>query len=193
MVYHIIRFLVKQWLSIRFKIKVTGLEHIPSDGCILAMNHQSNYDSLLVGTHTPRKMYIMAKAELFKKRFFRWIITEMGAFPVDRNGADIKSLRHTLKLIQNGQIFSIFIEGTRSQSNEMQEPKKGIGFIVSRSKAAVIPTFIYGAKNKWFGRAGVIFGQPITFEEGLSYEDIANHISSAIQSLGQKAIFSTEK
>ena len=66
MVYRVIRRLVYLWLHLRFKIKIEGLEHIPSEGCILAMNHTSNWDPLFVGVHTPRKMYIMAKEELFK-------------------------------------------------------------------------------------------------------------------------------
>lgn len=136
MVYHIIRLAVKLWLHIRFNITVQGVENIPNKGCILAMNHISNYDPLLAGTHTPRKMYIMAKEELFKNRFFAWVITEMGSFPIKRGQADMKSLKQTLKIIQEGKIFSIFIEGTRSQSeDEMQAPKKGVGFIVNKSKA----------------------------------------------------------
>jgi len=183
MVYRIVRFVVHLWLHLRFRVSVKGANHIPACGCILAMNHTSNYDSLLVGTHTPRKMFIMAKEELFKVRFFAWLITHMGAFPVKRGSADVKSLKQTLKLVQEGKIFSIFIEGTRSKTDEMQEPKKGIGFVVSKSKAPVIPTYVYGAKNGWFKRAGVIFGQPLHFDESLSYEEIAERIASAIQSL----------
>jgi len=183
MVYHIVRFVVKVFLHLRFKVSITGLEHIPQEGCILAMNHTSNYDSLLVGTHTPRKMFIMAKEELFRNSFFAWLIGEMGAFPVKREQADLKSLKHTLKLVKDGNIFSIFIEGTRSKSGEMGEPKKGIGFIVSKSKAPVIPTYVYGAKSGWFQKAGVIFGQPLHLDESLDYEEIAQQISLAIQNL----------
>jgi 1-acyl-sn-glycerol-3-phosphate acyltransferase len=187
MVYSIVRNCVRLWLHIRYRVKITGIENIPEGGCILAMNHTSNYDSLLVGTHTPRKMYIMAKEELFKKRFFAWLITEMGAFPIKRGQADLKSLKYTLKLIQEGSIFSIFIEGTRSKTGEMQEAKKGIGFIVSKSKAHVIPTYVYGARQKWFGRAGVIFGPPVQLAEGLNYEEIAVAIKQSIEQLKGQA------
>ncbi|RXT13868.1 1-acyl-sn-glycerol-3-phosphate acyltransferase [Ammoniphilus sp. CFH 90114] len=183
MVYQIVRFLVRTWLHLRFKIKIEGLEFIPKEGCILAMNHQSNYDSLMVGVHTPRKMYIMAKEELFKKRFFAWLITEMGSFPVKRGSADLKSLKHTLKLIKDGNIFSIFIEGTRSKSGEMQEPKKGIGFIVDRSKAPVIPTYIYGVKGGWRSSAGVVFGPPVSLEGLTDYEEIAAKVANSIEEL----------
>lgn len=182
MVYHIVRFAVRLWLYLRFKIKIEGLENIPDSGCILAMNHRSNYDSLLVGVHTPRKMFIMAKEELFRKKFFAWLITEMGAFPVKRDSADLKSLKHSLKLIKNGNIFAIFIEGTRSKTDEMQDPKKGIGFIVSKSKSPVIPVYIYGTKGKWFSEAGVRFGKPLWFED-LDYEVIAEKVAQSIRAL----------
>lgn len=185
MVYHIVRFFVRLWLHVRFRIQIEGVEHIPDTGCILAMNHRSNYDSLLVGVHTPRKMYIMAKEELFRRKFFSWLITQMGAFPVKRGSADLKSLKHTLQLIQEGHIFAIFIEGTRSKTEEMQEPKKGIGFIVSRSKSPVIPVYIYGTKGKWFSKAGVRFGQPLQFDTA-DYEEIAREVANSIMALTPK-------
>ncbi len=188
MVYQFVRFVVRMYLHLRFRIKIEGANNIPADGCILAMNHQSNYDSLMVGVHTPRKMFIMAKEELFKNRFFAWLITEMGSFPVKRGSADLKSLKHTLKLIKDGNIFSIFIEGTRSQTGEMQEPKKGIGFIVDKSKAPVIPTYIYGVKGGWGSPAGVIFGSPVSLEGLSDYEEIAAKVASSIEELKQSVL-----
>lgn len=184
MAYHIVRFAVKMWLYLRFKIKVEGIRNIPSAGCIVAMNHRSNYDSLIVGVHTPRKMYIMAKEELFKNKFFDWLITEMGAFPVKRGKADIKSLRHSLKLIQENNILSIFIEGTRSKTEEMQNLKKGIGFLVDKSKSPVVPTYIQWTEGSWFNHVTVRFGESILFD-GESYEEITEKVAQAIRNLKQ--------
>lgn len=183
MLYRLAHFLVSMWMHFRFRITVTGREHIPDGGCIIAMNHTSNYDPLLVGMSTPRKMHIMAKKELFVNRLFNAILRELGAFPVNRGRADIRSLRHTLNVIQEGKIFAIFIEGTRSKTGQMQIPKKGVGFIASKSHAPVVPTYIYGVKRGWFGRAGVIFGPPLTFEGEKDYEVIATKIADAIQKL----------
>lgn len=182
MVYHIVRFIVRMYLHIRFKVKVEGLENIPDSGCILAMNHRSNYDALLVGVHTPRKMFIMAKEELFEKKFFAWLIGEMGAFPIKRGRADLKSLKHTLNLVKKGDIFAIFIEGTRSKTEEMQDPKKGIGFIVAKSSGPVVPVLIYGTTGAWFSTAGIRFGKPLIFE-GLEYDEIAEKVANSIKSL----------
>nr|WP_245203877.1 lysophospholipid acyltransferase family protein [Ammoniphilus resinae] len=186
-VYRIIRFIVYWFLKIRFRIQVQGIEHIPEGGCILAMNHTSNWDPLLVGVHTPRKMFIMAKEELFKNRFFAWIITEMGSFPVKRGSADLRSLKHTLQLIQKGHIFSIFIEGTRAKDETMLEPKKGIGFIVGKSKAPVIPTYIYGLKGGWGAKAGIIFGEPLRLNSS-DYEGVALEVANSIQQLKKASL-----
>ena len=187
LIYHFIRFVVGLFIRLRFKIKIQGKEHIPLSGVIIAMNHQHNWDSLLVGTNSPRKLHIMAKESLFKNKLLGWIISEMGAFPINREKADIKSLKYSLKLLKDGKIFALFIEGSRSTTGEMQEPKKGVGFIVSKSKAPVVPTYIYGTTNKkWFQEAGVIFGEPIDFEDETDYEKISNAIAEAIKQLAKK-------
>jgi len=183
MLYKTARNLAKLVINIRFKVKVRGQENIPDGACILAMNHTSNFDPLFVGSYTPRKMNIMAKEELFKSKFGSYALHEFGAFPVKRGEADLKSLKHTLRLLKNGELFAIFFEGTRSKTGEIQDPKKGIGFIAAKSKAPVIPTYIYGTKNGWFQKAGVIFGEPITFEEGVSYEEIALKMKEEIEKL----------
>ncbi|WP_102344895.1 lysophospholipid acyltransferase family protein [Bacillus sp. Marseille-P3661] len=187
MVYKFIVFTVYWITHFRFRLTIKGQENIPEGGVIIAMNHQSNWDSLLVGTHTPRKLYIMAKESLFKNKGFAWLITEMGAFPVSRDKADVKSLKHSLKLLKDGKIFSLFIEGTRSKTGEMQQPKKGVGFIVSKSGAPVVPTYIHGTTSKkWFSKATVIFGKPITFADEKDYEVISQTIAEHISKLKEQ-------
>lgn len=184
MAYKIIFFIIHVLSHLRYRLTVNGVENIPKGSVIIAMNHQGAWDPLLVGTHTPRKLHIMAKESLFKNRWLAWIITEMGAFPVNREKADVKSLRHSLKLLKDGHIFSLFIEGSRSETNTMQEPKKGVGFIVSKSVAPVVPTYIDGTVNKkWFSKVTITFGKPITFEGEKDYEVIANTIAQKISEL----------
>ncbi|WP_318503808.1 lysophospholipid acyltransferase family protein [Bacillus sp. T3] len=181
--YKIAVFVVRVFLHIRFKIKIIGIENIPEGAAILAMNHTSNFDGPMVGVHTPRKMFIMGKEELFKNKFFAKVIHELGCFPIKRGQADIKSLKYTLRILKEGGLFSIFIEGTRSKSGEMQEAKKGIGFIVAKSKAPVVPTYIYGTRDSWFKSAGVIFGKPMTFDDSVSHEEIAQRIAVELKKL----------
>lgn len=187
MIYHIIRFVCGMAVRIRFRLHIDGKANIPEGGVIIAMNHQHNWDSILVGTNTPRKLHIMAKESLFQNKLLGWTIAKMGAFPINREKADIKSLKHTLKLLKDGELFSLFIEGSRSTTGEIQEPKKGVGFIVAKSGAPVVPTYIYGTTNKkWFQQAGVIFGEPIHFGEEKDYEKISTTIANSIKELAQR-------
>ncbi|GAA4711746.1 lysophospholipid acyltransferase family protein [Brevibacillus fulvus] len=183
MIYWFCRTAVYLWLHIRFRIKIEGMENIPEGSCILGMNHTSNYDPLMVGSHVPRKMHIMAKEELFRNRIFAWLLSKFGAFPVKRGQADVKSLKQSLRLLQEGKIFAIFLEGTRSKTEEMQDPKKGIGFLVGKSEAPVIPTYIYGVKKGWRQQAGIVYGKPMTFAKGMDYTEIATAIAEAIKQL----------
>jgi 1-acyl-sn-glycerol-3-phosphate acyltransferase len=121
MMYQAVKGLVRIGLRLRFRLQAKGLEHIPEGACILAMNHTSNYDPLLVGIYTPRKMHIMAKEELFTNRLFGRLLRGLGAFPVKRGQGDTKALKHTLKLLGEGKLFAIFIEGTRAQADEALE------------------------------------------------------------------------
>ncbi|WP_054949139.1 lysophospholipid acyltransferase family protein [Numidum massiliense] len=185
MFYRIVRAIVYAYMHVRFRIAIKGLENIPEGGCILAMNHTSNYDPVMVGIHTPRKMHTMAKEELFANRLFGKILSELGAFPIKRGKGDIRSLKTSIRLVQEGNIFAIFIEGTRSKTGEMQVPKKGVGFITTKSKSPVIPTYIYGVKGGWFARAGVVFGEPLQFES-TDYEEVTNEIAAAIKQLADE-------
>ena len=186
MIYTICRNLVYWFLKFRFKIRIEGLEHIPDGKCIIAANHQSNFDPPLLGAVTPRKLHIMAKEELFKYKFGAYMMNEFGAFPVKRGSADLKSLRTALKLLEDENCFGIFIEGSRSKGEMMAEVKKGVGFIVSKSHAPVIPAYVYGTRGRWFSRAGIIFGRPIYFQDTKDYEFIANHIADEIKTLKQQ-------
>lgn len=183
MIYTICRSIVLFFLKIRFKIKVEGLEHIPDGKCVIAINHQSGFDPPLVGAYTPRKMHFMAKEELFKNKLGAYMMDQFGAFPVKRGTADLKSLKTSLKVLEEEKLFGIFIEGTRSKTEEMGEVKKGVGFIVAKSKAPVIPTYVYGTRGRWFQKAGIVFGQPIVFNDVKDYEFIATHVASEIKKI----------
>ena len=84
----ILKFLVRIFYRILFKIEIEGLENIPdNEGVIIAPNHTSNFDPPLVVGFLPHSLKIMGKAELFKNKLFAWVLTKVGAFPVNRGEA----------------------------------------------------------------------------------------------------------
>jgi len=160
--------LAKGFLSIILKLKgykVQGLENLPPEGpLIIASNHISLWDPIIVGCALPRPVFFMAKEELFKNRFFAKVLGGLAAFPVKRGQGDISAIRKSIALLKQGKILGIFPEGTRSQSGDIQEAMAGIVFIMEKSKAPILPIKVYGSKGllrQKRGNIGVIIGKPI--------------------------------
>lgn len=155
-------------LSILLKLKgyrVKGLENMPADGpVIVASNHISLWDPIIVGCTLPRQVFFMAKEELFAKQVLGKILKGLGAFPVKRGQGDIGAIRKSLAVLKEGKVLGIFPEGTRSQSGDIQEAMAGIVLIMEKSQAPILPIKIYGSKrllSQKRGNIGITVGEPI--------------------------------
>lgn len=176
--------------------KVYGLENIPLTGpVILAANHASNLDPLLgwavVGMR--RNMWGVAKVELWSNPLAGFVMACVGAIPVKRGTADRSMIRTVLNLLSKGEAVGIFPEGTRTRNGQLQAAQPGIGLLVQKSGAVVVPVGISGtyemlpAGQTRLKRASLTltFGKPITFGQDESREDIASQIMAAIAGLLQ--------
>ena len=108
-------------LGILFKIflrlEVHGAENIPKTGpLVIASNHLSLLDPPVIGVAAPRKVHFMAKRELFVP-VLGYIYKTLGAFPVNRGGADRAAIKHGIEILQSGEVLAIFPEGTRSKTS----------------------------------------------------------------------------
>lgn len=155
-----------------YRIRAIGTENIPEGGCIIASNHTAFSDVLIISAAAKRQVRYMAKAELFKTPL-KPLITALGAFPVNRSGADVGSIKKTIALLGEGELVGIFPQGHRRGKIDPRttEIKSGIGLIAYRAKASVVPVFIDNKRLKtgMFRKNTVIFGKPISFEE-MGYE-----------------------
>lgn len=153
------------WL---YKIDAHGVENIPDGGAILASNHTSFSDVLVISAASKRQVRYMAKKELFKTPLAP-LIKALGAFPVDRGGADVKSIKYTISLIESGELVGIFPQGHRHGGEDPRktEIKAGVGFIAYHTKAKIVPVFIENDRMKTgiFRKNHVTFGTPISFDE----------------------------
>lgn len=151
-----------------YRIEAKGLENIPEGGAILASNHTSFSDVLVISAAARRQVRYMAKKELFKTPLCP-LIKALGAFPVDRGGADVKSIKTTLSLIESGELVGIFPQGHRhgGEDPRQTEIKAGVGFLAYHTKAQILPVFLENNRMKTgiFRKNTVTFGNPITFEE----------------------------
>lgn len=179
-----------------FRIKVTGQEHFPgTSGFILATNHISYYDPLLVGSWAPREVYFFAKQELFKNRIFGEIIRRTNALPVRRGTVDRQALEMSVDVITRGFGLTIFPEGTRSKKDGFLDPKPGIGVIATRAKCPIVPGYVHGSNKLsdcFWGRnhMSISFGEPFTAEWVASipadregYQQIAEAVMARIGEL----------
>ena len=164
MFYRFARALLIPVFLLFYNYRITGRENIPKDGAyIVCANHVSAVDPILVGISIPKRMYFMAKVELFRNRLLRALMNGLGAFPIKRGEADIKSIKTSLKLLNSGKILALFPEGTRKKSNEITaEP--GIAMLAIKSKVPIVPVAVISS-YKFFKRTNVIIGEPIELAE----------------------------
>lgn len=158
----------KPFVSFIYRIDAHGVENIPEHGAILASNHTAFSDVLVISAASTRQVRYMAKKELFKTPIGP-LIRALGAYPVDRGGADAASIRHTIALVESGELIGIFPQGHRYGGMDPRETevKPGVGFIAYHTKAPIVPVFLENSRMKTgvFRKNTVTFGKPVTFEE----------------------------
>ena len=151
-----------------YRIKAVGTENIPAEGAILASNHTSFSDVLVISAAAGRQVRYMAKKELFATPLAP-LIKALGAYPVDRNGADVGSIKTTIRLVESGELVGIFPQGHRYGGQDPRETEihSGVGMIAWHTKAPVVPVFLYNKRMKTgaFRRNTVTFGKPVDFSE----------------------------
>jgi len=129
-----------------FGIKIQGRENIPSaGGAILAPNHLSYLDSIVIGLVTPRKINFVAKEELFKSFPFSLLISNLGAFPLKRKGFDRSSFKRALHILKEGKLLVIFPEGRRRERRgKIDSLQKGAARIALKAGVPLVPIAIQG-------------------------------------------------
>ncbi len=142
-----------RWLAVPlfggpYRCRASGSHHLPSDGpAIVITNHHSNVDPVVVGMIFDRPLRYMAKKELFRWRPLAWLITTLGAFPIDRGAGDREALRTSLDVLERGEVLLMFPEGTRFCDREVHPFLPGVGMIALRSGAPVVPMAMEGTQR----------------------------------------------
>jgi 1-acyl-sn-glycerol-3-phosphate acyltransferase len=125
------------------KVRVTGRNKLVPGPQILASNHVSNFDPLLVGLGARREIHFLAKEELFNaSRFFAWLIHTYNAWPVRRGGGDPAAIKRCSWLLGRRQTIVLFPEGTRSRTGDLTPFKPGIGMLAITNHVPVVPVHL---------------------------------------------------
>ncbi len=161
-------------VSACYRLKTEGEENLPPKDCgrgyIICMNHTSFSDVFAIsGAIRGRRLRYMGKAELFKIPIFNWFLRALGAFPVKRGGADMKAVKNTLELLENGEVIGIFPQGTRCPHVSLKDTsfKNGVAMFAYRSGCDVVPAYIDTASRQThiFRKTRVVFGSVIKNDE----------------------------
>ncbi|MCP3937913.1 MAG: 1-acyl-sn-glycerol-3-phosphate acyltransferase [Actinomycetia bacterium] len=157
-----------------WRTKITGLENIPDyGGAIIAPNHISFLDSLLLMGILPRQILFVGKAEYLDDWKTKYLFPATGMIPIDRSGgkASTAALDAAASVLDSGRLFGIYPEGTRSRSGKLHKGRTGVARLALRTGAPVIPVGIVGTDKiqppdapfpKLFQRCEFNFGEPIS-------------------------------
>ncbi len=157
-----------------FSFRAVHKERIIEDGpALLAMNHQSYLDPPLAGICCRREISYLGRKTLMKWPILGPLFPKLKVIPVDQERADMSALKAVIKLVRAGGCTVIFPEGSRTHDGELQPAQPGLGLIIAKTLAPVVPMRIFGA-HKAFPRGGrphlfqpitIVIGEPMRFTE----------------------------
>ncbi|HEU5124965.1 MAG TPA: lysophospholipid acyltransferase family protein [Verrucomicrobiae bacterium] len=188
-----------------FRWRVYNAGRVPLSGpVILASNHASFIDPPLVGSGLRRDINYLARESLFRFPGIGWLLRQWNSVPVDRDGGGAKGLKAILDRLLAGGAIILFPEGTRTADGKLQPARSGIGLIVIKSDAVIIPVRVFGTFEA-YGRhmkvpkpraVAVKYGQPMRFEKLRAeaktcskarlkeiYQEVADELMAAIGKL----------
>ena len=127
-----------------FRLKVTGQQNIPQDGpFIIVANHSSLLDPVILGVSIKPKIIFVAAAYLFKIRWLGYLLRKANSIPVQREN-DIKAIKQTLKILQQGGILGIFPEGGIDRHKNNLPVKAGAAYLATKIGVPIVPIKIKG-------------------------------------------------
>jgi 1-acyl-sn-glycerol-3-phosphate acyltransferase len=153
----LMRFLTWVLVSIMYRVKKQGLEHIPERGpALIVCNHVSFMDPLVIGGNVRRPVRFVMDHNIFKIPVLKFIFKTAGAIPIAPAKEDSQALQHAFDRIDAelaaGEIVCIFPEGKLTRDGEMNEFKRGVEKILERRPVPVIPMALRGLWGSFFSR-----------------------------------------
>lgn len=199
LVFTVGRAALRPLLRLRFRPLVTGTEHIPQAGpVLLASNHLSGIDTILIPSFSPRKVQFLAKASLFEGRLGGWFFRQIGAIPVHREAGSAAqaALEAGREVLAAGQVFAVFPEGSRSRDGRLYRGRSGAAYLALETGATVVPVGLVGTNRSLVDphtrrppRVEVRFGRPVPLADlaglpaGRARREATERIMDAIHAL----------
>jgi 1-acyl-sn-glycerol-3-phosphate acyltransferase len=169
-IYELARVVLTPIMVFFYRTRCIDSDKVPAHGpAIVAPNHFSFLDHFFVAVYLRRKVQFMAKSQLFK-RPLKFIFSHGGVFPVRRGHHDEEAFETAHVVLERGGIVVMYCEGGRSRSEDLGEPKPGVGRLALESGVPVVPTAIAGSskvrnwKRLQFPKVTLQYGDPLRFE-----------------------------
>ncbi|MBX3358058.1 MAG: 1-acyl-sn-glycerol-3-phosphate acyltransferase [Phycisphaeraceae bacterium] len=157
-------------LSLLYRLRIDGAEHIPDSGPLLVVaNHQSHFDPPAIGMAFRRRLLnFLAREGLFSNRLFGWLIRTLGSIPLSETHGDTGAMRTSIDALKAGSALLVFPEGSRCNDGSIASFKRGIWLLLSRAKCDVLPVAIEGAFDAWprTRKSPHLFGRRIAIRVG---------------------------
>ncbi len=150
------------------RLKVYGKDRVPpTGGCVVASNHFSWLDPVVLGVASPRVVYYMAKMEAHRVPGFGAFIRAFGCFPVRRGESDREAVRTMRRIVADGHALGLFVEGTRQRSGVPGDVQPGAAMVALQESAPIVPVAIHGSQLWKPGSrqpVSIAWGEPMVLE-----------------------------
>jgi len=168
--YHLSRLLAKVFYGFRIIHRERVIQTGP---VILATNHQSFLDPPLAGNASDRAIFFLAKKSLMNVSILGWLLPKLNVIPVNLEGSDRSALKALIRILSAGECTLVFPEGARTPDGNLQPAEPGLGLLIAKTRAPVVPMRIFGAYDIWpihgklrlRGKITIVVGQPMYFSE----------------------------
>jgi len=173
------------------RLKVYGAERVPTaGGVVVACNHFSWLDPLVLGAASPRTLYYMAKVEAHSVPGLGAVLRSFGCFPVRRGESDREAVRTMRQIVRDGLALGLFVEGTRQHSGAPGTVQPGAAMVAIQEGVSIIPAAVHGSQT-WkpgnFRPISIVWGEPITFDGlprgGKGYKEASAVLETEIRRL----------
>ncbi len=188
-IYHFARFIARVF----FRYRVVHPERIIEQGpVILAMNHESYLDPPFAGIASKRAIYFLARKSLLDVPVLGYILPKIHVIPVDQDGGDRSALKALIRILRANHGTLVFPEGSRTLDGKLQHAQPGIGFLIAKTLAPVVPMRIFGAHEALPRGGGKLCFHPITIVVGeplhFTAADLEGHGREVYPRLSQRVM-----
>ncbi len=165
---------------------------------IVAMNHESYLDPPLAGIASGREMYFLTRKNLLDVPVLGWFLPHLNVVPVDQEGTDRSALKALIRILKAGNATVVFPEGARTLDGNLQPALPGLGFVIAKTLAPVLPMRVFGSHEAMpRGRKRlrphpitIVIGEPLRFTEAdleprgkELYQHLSERVMKAIAAL----------